>query len=75
MSITPEDLEALATQPAAATSDAGSFTARSADDVLKLRDAAATADAATGTNDSGGPRSGWGARFTRPARVVPPGAV
>ena len=70
LSISAETLETLATQPAAATTDAGSFTARSADDVLKLRDAAATADAATGVNDSGGTRSGWGAKFTRPAQAT-----
>lgn len=42
MALTPEQLETLATKPQSASNDSGSMTARSADDVLKLRDAAAT---------------------------------
>lgn len=73
MSVTPEQLETLATLPASASSDAGAFTERSADDVRKLLDEARAAALLTGTNDQGGPKTpmrcvGW-------CRTRNPGAV
>ena len=75
MALTEAELEALATNPQSATTDGLTVTSRSASDILKLRDAAATAAVVTGTNENGGSVSGWGSRFTRPARVIPPGGV
>jgi hypothetical protein len=62
-------LEAQATKPAAVTTDAGSVTQRSADDLLKLTAAAADL---TGTNENGGPKSPF--RRFRAARASFPGA-
>jgi hypothetical protein len=72
MPLSASELEALARTPAAASTDAGSATGRSADDVAKLLALAADAAAAAGTNSNGGSKSAW--RQTRPARHVPPGA-
>lgn len=72
MPLTAAELEALATQPASIASDAGSTSARSADDILKLNAAAAAVGAVDGTADNGGPKSAWHA--LRPARASLPGA-
>jgi hypothetical protein len=72
MPLTAAELEALARTPAAASTDAGSATARSADDVLKLDAAAAGVDALTGPNGQGGAKSAF--RCLRPARAGLPGA-
>ena len=59
MALTAEQLAALALKPQAVSGDAGSVTARSADDVLTLADRAAAEEALTGNNDNGGPKSAW----------------
>ena len=69
MALTAEQLAALALKPQAASGDAGSVTARSADDVLTLADRAEAMTALTGTNENGGPKSAW--RLTRPAKFRP----
>jgi hypothetical protein len=73
VALTPDELEALARKPAVVTTDAGSVTQRSADDLAKLLALAADATLDTGPNPQGGQRSAW--RQTRPARAVPPGTV
>lgn len=70
---TPPTLEELAAEPQSTSVDGQSVTNRSADDVLKLRNAAAAEAAVAGTNANGGPVSMWSR--LRPARAVPPGAV
>jgi hypothetical protein len=70
--LTAAELEALATKPASVSGDAGSTTARSAEDILALNAAAAAVDAVDGTADNGGPKSAWHA--LRPARASLPGA-
>ncbi len=72
MALTAAELEALARKKAAASGDAGSFTERSADDILKLLDRAAATGAAADANPNGGPKSAL--RMLRPARVQFPGA-
>ena len=72
MPLTAAELEALATKPQSVTSDAGSTTARSAEDVLALNAAAAGAETVDGTNVNGGPLSAW--HGLRPARAQLPGA-
>lgn len=72
MPLTAAELEALAAQPQSVSGDAGSVTARSADDVLALNAAAAAADTVDGTNVNGGPKSAW--HGLRPARAQLPGA-
>lgn len=69
MSVTPEQLEALALKPATVTGDAGSVSQRSADDLLKL---VAAATDLSGTNENGGPKSPF--RRLRAARGMFPGA-
>lgn len=72
MPLLPSDLETIATSPLSGTNDAGSVTARDADDTLKLLDRAAGVDALTPANPQGGPRSAFG--LIRPARATMPGA-
>lgn len=72
MALTAAELEALALTPAASTTDAGSATARSADDVEKLLTLAAGTETVDGTNVNGGPKSAW--HGLRPARAQLPGA-
>lgn len=72
MPLTATELEALRDQPQAASTDAGSATARSADDVLKLDDRATANDAVDGANVNGGPKSAF--HCLRPARANFPGA-
>jgi hypothetical protein len=67
--LTPEQLAELRDSPASTTSDNVTATARSADDVLKLDQAAAARGALAGGNDRGGPKSGW--RMLRMARGIP----
>lgn len=64
MPLTPDELEALARKPQSVTTDAGSATQRSADDVLKLAAAAAAKQAA----ENGTPA-------IRIFKVVPPGTA
>jgi hypothetical protein len=69
VSVSADDLETLATQPASASGDAGSVTSRPAEDVIRLAGAAAGQTAVAGTNAQGGPRSLW--NRLRPARILP----
>lgn len=71
MPLTPDELEALARKPQSVTTDAGSATQRSADDVKKLLALEADAAALDGDNPQGGRKSAW--RQVRPARHIPPG--
>ena len=73
MALTAAQLEALRDSPQSASTDAGSMSARSADDVLKLDDRAAATTALSGTNDQGGPKSIWSK--LRPAQAKLPGGV
>lgn len=73
MALTAAELEALRDSPQAASTDAGSVTARSADDLLKLDDRAAITDSLSGTNAQGGPKSFWSK--LRPAQAKLPGGV
>ena len=66
--ITSDDLSTAALSPQEAESDAGRVKARSADDILKLKNAAAAMNAAANNPI----RGGWGG--LRAARVVPPGS-
>jgi hypothetical protein len=69
VAVTPEQLEALAVAPQSVSGDSGSFTERSADDVLKLLAAAGQQDLPANAN--GGRLSGW--HGLRPARAVTEG--
>jgi hypothetical protein len=69
MTVTPEQLEALALKKKSVSGDAGSFTERSADEVKTFRDMAAVADLPANAN--GGAMSGW--HGLRPARAVTEG--
>ena len=73
MALTAAELDALARKPQSVTTDAGSVTQRSADDIRKLLDLAAGATLDETPNPQGGRASAW--RQTRPARSIPPGAV
>lgn len=70
--LTP-DIEQQAAEPAAATSDGQSATARPIGDLIEADRYLKGNAALSGTNANGGPVSGW--KRTRPARAVPPGAV
>ena len=70
--LTP-DIESAATDPSSASSDGQSATARPLPDVIAADQYLKGADAVSGTNPRGGPKSGW--RTVRQARQVPPGAV
>jgi hypothetical protein len=67
-----ELVETAAAKPASATVDGQSMSAVSIPDLIEAAHFQAGQAAVVGTNDNGGPKSGW--RMTRPARVVPPGA-
>lgn len=69
--MTAAELEALAAKPQSASTGAGSATARSADDVLKLLDRADAVAATEDVNDNGGPKSPW--HCLRMARASLPG--
>jgi hypothetical protein len=69
MTVTPEQLEALALKKKSVSGDAGSFTERDADEVLALLDRATVE--AINTNANGGALSGW--HGLRPARAVTEG--
>lgn len=61
-----ERLAAMADEPAAVTSDGQSATNQPIPVVIELHHHAATVDALSGTNQKGGPVSGWGGiRFAR----------
>lgn len=72
----PDDLvdtiSDAATEPASASGDGQSMSARSIDDMIKADQYGKAATAAEQSNDFGGRRSPWNG--LRPARVVPPGA-
>lgn len=72
MPLDDDALETAATEPAAASGDAGSVTAHPLPDVIKALDRKAGVDALDGAGAGGGPKSGWGA--LRPARAIPPGS-
>lgn len=71
--LTPEAIAAAAQEPASATVDGRSAAAVPIPDQIEAARFAAASDALAGTNDNGGPRSGWA--FLRPARARPGGAV
>lgn len=56
-----------------ATVDGRSATSMDPLKQIQVADAIAARELLAGTNDNGGPRSGWG--LCRPARAIPPGAV
>lgn len=64
MSLTPQEIDALARKPAVVTGDAGSVTQRSADDEIKLDQYAVAKEAAAN-----------GKPALRIFKIVPPGAV
>lgn len=71
--LTADSIAEAATQPASASVDGQSAAAVSISDqiaALKFKESVA---AAAGTNDNGGPKSGWG--MLRPARAKNQGAV
>jgi hypothetical protein len=71
--LTPETIAEAATQPASASVDGRSAAAVSIGDQIKAHQYAAAQTALEGTNESGGPVSGWGK--LRTAKVKPPSAV
>jgi hypothetical protein len=71
MSLTPTQLETIATSPQSASGDQQSVTARSADDLLKLAGVAAAETGVDGTNPQGGRKSAWA--LTRKAVFSPGG--
>lgn len=73
MPLTADDIADAATDPASASAGGQSATAVPIPDQIAAAKFQAATTATAGTNANGGPRSGWGA--TRPARVIPPGAV
>lgn len=71
--LTADDIAAAAQQPASASVDGRSAAAVPIPDQIAAAKFQAVADALDGTNDNGGPKSGWGK--LRPARARPGGAV
>lgn len=76
MSIDPtsaaDRLESIADEPAAVTSDGQSATNQPIPDLIELHRYASGREALSGSNDNGGPKSGW--RCVRMAKGTPPGA-
>ena len=71
--LTPESIAEAATQPASASVDGQTAAAVSISDQIKALQFAKGATALEGTNENGGPKSGW--NKLRTAKAVPPGAV
>ena len=72
MPTTPAEIEATV-GPKSASTDAGSMTARDAEEIKLLRAMAAEDGALSGTNNQGGPKSIWSK--LRPAQAKLPGGV
>lgn len=72
MALDEDALETAATDPAAASGDAGSVTAHPLPDVIQALDRKKAVDALDGTGAGGGPKTGWGC--VRWARGIPPGS-
>jgi len=68
-----DTIEDAAQDPAAASEDGRSATSRPLADLIAADKYLKSAGALDGTNQNGGPRSGWGC--LRMARAVPPGSV
>lgn len=75
MPLDPDDindrLSEMADEPSAAASDGQSANNQPIPDVIALHQHAAASDALSGTNQNGGPASGWGC--LRIARAKPGG--
>lgn len=71
--LTPDDIAEAAAAPASASTDAGSASAHSIPDQIAAAKFQAAGNALDGTNDNGGPKSGW--NKLRTARVRTGGAV
>lgn len=66
--LTPDTIAEAAAQPASASSDGRSAAAHPIPDQIAADKYARASDALTGTNENGGPRSGWGRLRTAKAR-------
>lgn len=67
------EIEQVAQEPQQSASDGQSASSHSLPDLIEFHRYAAGQAAASGPNENGGPKSGWG--MTRPARVRPPGGA
>lgn len=68
-----EQIVSDAAEPIASSGDGESATGRTLTELIEADKYLKGQQAVSGSNDSGGPRSGWGG--LRTARAVPPGAV
>jgi len=68
-----EEIEQAASEPQSHTADGESVVDKTIESRIEGDKYAKQVRALQGTNVNGGPLSGWGG--TRPARVIPPGAV
>ena len=71
--VTAESIAEAATQPASASADGQSAAAVSISDQIAAHKYAAAQASLDGTNDNGGPKTGWSK--LRTARAKPPSAV
>ena len=72
MDLSPDEINALARKPFTVTTDAGTSTQRTGQDLKALADLVGDASLA-GDNPAGGAKSAW--RQVRLARSIPPGPV
>lgn len=71
--VTADSIAEAAANPQSASVDGQQAAAHPIPDQIEAAKFQASNEALDGTNDNGGPRSGWGR--LRTARVVPPGAA